>query len=140
MQDFVLDRDRWLRGEDPLSPTDGGGSFLRRPRDGKMCCLGLYLESRGVPTQALEGVRYPNAVRIQGLIPEDALWCSSTGELAEDFCLVHEEGPTIPNPFGIANINDDYTIPNSHREKAIADAFEKYGVRVIFVDGGEVNK
>jgi hypothetical protein len=44
---FVIDRSKWLRGEGT------GDSFLLRPSDGKMCCVGQMCKQLGVSDDIL---------------------------------------------------------------------------------------
>lgn len=45
---FIINRKKWYRGKD-------SGSMLRRPDDGKKCCLGFYANACGVPSQQITG-------------------------------------------------------------------------------------
>lgn len=51
--DVVVDRKTWLRGEGSYS------SFLLRPNDGKMCCLGFACKALGLRDHEIELVGEP---------------------------------------------------------------------------------
>lgn len=64
---LTIDRSIWLRGEGV------DVSYLRRsPGDGKMCCVGIYLQACGVPPAKLDGMR--SAVQVRELLPDEAKW------------------------------------------------------------------
>lgn len=40
---LTIDRTRWIRGEGSYN------SYLLRPQDGKMCCIGFLAKAHGIP-------------------------------------------------------------------------------------------
>lgn len=109
MKDFVLDRSRWYRGQD-------NGARLLRAKDGMMCCLGLYLESCGVPHEELLEREYPS--RVSGFIPEEAMWTVLSSD-----------------DLKVAWTNDDSALSDDDREPKLVELFARHGVNLTFVDG-----
>lgn len=107
---FVLDRSRWFRG-------DSQGSMLLRSWDWKMCCLGLFLESCGVPVEKLRNVHLPSYVNFP--LPPKAKWTCSAD---------------ITYPEGIVHTNDSTTMKEEDREKRLIALFALQGVELTFVD------
>lgn len=122
MKAFTIDRSKWLRGE------GDGDSALLRPRDGKMCCLGFYLESCGLTPAQLEGRDAPSEVVNA---PESAEWLyDSAGALRlqhkrvqSDVCMQ------------LMDINDSESEDAEDREAFITKAFAEQGIKVTFVNG-----
>ena len=114
---FTIDRKRWLRGE------GSDKSFLLRPSDGKMCCLGFYALACGVSEWTITGASLP---RWAHTYPEHAQWLfgSRRSALCESPCET------------LAAINDDmFSITTEAiREEKIVAVFAQYGVEVEFVD------
>ncbi len=116
MTTFVLDRSRWYRGK------SAARSYLRSPYDGLMCCLGLYLESCGVPAVDLTSERYPHAALP---IPPEAKWLLAPEPRAED---QHSDRTLL------AVDNDSEFLTEDVRERKIQAVFAKHGIEVLFVD------
>ena len=55
---FTLPRSIWARGEGSIK------SYLLRAADGKMCCVGVYLEACGVSRESLKGEREAQSVQL----------------------------------------------------------------------------
>ena len=53
VKSFTIDRATWLHGE------GADNSYLLRPTDGKMCCLGHYLKAVGIEEEAITSVDTP---------------------------------------------------------------------------------
>lgn len=63
-----LPTSKWLRGEGSTR------SYLRRPDDGRMCCLGILLSCEGVPETHLTNVTQPADVeRLGGSLLKETL-------------------------------------------------------------------
>jgi hypothetical protein len=109
---LVIDRKRWLRGEGDRT------SFLLRPSDGKMCCLGFFGLACGIPASLLDGVPAPQSV----LRSEWPAWLVTRSDI-----------PGCANPSStcvkLMTLNDD-----DPDETHIARIFREHGVEVIFVD------
>ena len=74
---FTIDVARWLRGEDTSA------SYLLRPYDDKMCCLGQYAKACGFSDQEIAGLRgikhtghdafgWRDCVTLPGALPKEA--------------------------------------------------------------------
>ena len=80
MEEFVIDREKWARGERYSDKTFKAYDREIRQRiknyllgeDGKQCCLGLYLSECGVTDKTLQGLSTPREVHPS--IPESAAW------------------------------------------------------------------
>jgi len=118
MRTFVVDKSKWLRGE------GGSASYLCRPSDGKMCILGLFGESLGIPRQAMKGQKRPGAVK-------SSLWPHWLFNLADT---------ESPDSNGLIADNDAGNYWNldaeQARQKRIRDRFAKHGIDVLFADPG----
>lgn len=120
---LVLDPKRWLRGPMPnKAPGHDGGSFLLRPGDELMCCLGFECLRRGVKAKSMLATAIPSDLaRIPG------------GKSA--FTVeVNGYGDTLERE--IATINDTDEIPRSRkgdlaRVRKLRPLFEKLGVRLV---------
>ena len=120
MRKLVINRGRWYRGRGPEL------SRLLRPTDTLMCCLGIYLESCGVPEELLSGAPYPTGSALRQAIPEHARW------------LLEPEPPDddkMSDRTLLATTNDAEHVSDRERERIIRRTFAKHGVEVSFVDG-----
>jgi hypothetical protein len=114
VKSFTIDRATWLHGEGP------GNSFLLRPFDGKMCCLGHYLKAVGVEDEAIASVDAPLNLpfEIQKEIPSWLLGGFRT-----------EVSPTCQK---LMIDNDDTTDSRGEKEAAIIAGFKAVGIEVTF--------
>lgn len=110
-QKFEIDRSRWHRGQ------GGEGSKLLR-QDDKMCCVGLYLESCGVPRAKLLDVAYASGV----VLPEQAKWLLDN---SKNQCQYPGTELAVRND----SFNDD---DEKSREEDIARLFAENDVEVTF--------
>jgi hypothetical protein len=117
---LVIDRSRWFCGRGPEL------SRLLRPTDKLMCCIGIYLESCGVPPEILSGQCYPTATSVAAHVPEHARWLLDPEPLDE----VGQSDRTA-----LAVTNDTKGLFRVEREQRIAEIFAKHDVEVVFVDG-----
>ena len=105
MKQLVIKRRRWLRGT-------GGGTLYRR---GKMCCLGFYLRSLGMPPKVLKLGDMPCEIET----PKEARWLT--------------RGPLSTRAARqLANTNDNRDLDGDERERAVAKEFARHGVEVVF--------
>lgn len=106
-----IDRAKWLRGE------GAENSRLLRHYDGKMCCLGLYLEACGVPREVLRDKNTP--AQLDERIPR---W-------------LYEPNKALTRVVSMATsklmgVNDD---PKERkREDLVREMFAAHGVTVTF--------
>lgn len=113
MKHLTIDRSIWLRGEGNLR------SFLLRPDDGKMCCVGIYCHAvLGIPKEKLKGVHWPHSSR--NLLPPEGAWLNDPERVTDVNCA-------------LAADNDCVYIEDDEREHRIATIFAKNGVEVEFV-------
>lgn len=114
---LVIDRSRWLRGE------GASASRLLRPCDGKMCCLGFYLESCGLTPEVMLDEETPFNVRekIEG---SGAEWLLNG---------ISHSGSGM----ALMIANDNMGKTDVSREGYIKQMFEEHGVDVTFVDSVE---
>jgi len=110
---LIIDRSRWLRGESE--------SYLFRPRDNKMCCLGFYGKACGLSEEQMSHQAFPSEV--EGYMTKAPWLAKGADELrsVSDFLML---------------ANDSKSLSESDREKKIADIFAQHGVEVEFIDGG----
>lgn len=119
MKHVEIRRKRWLRGEGSRN------SFLYRHKDRKMCCLGFYLRSCGLPVKDLTGRKSP--FDLPG-VPDEAKWLNLANLLPD--------GAKWRKTFNVVNklmrINDTDDLPEKQREKQISKLFREQGVKVVF--------
>lgn len=89
-----------------------------------MCCVGLYLESCGVPAEKLTNQCYASSFHLIDLLPEETRWLNM--------------GPAFGSPVGnagscIAMTNDERGLSNAERERILTEKFAKGGVALRFV-------
>jgi hypothetical protein len=114
VKSFTIDRAIWLHGE------GSGNSYLLRPFDGKMCCLGHYLKAVGVEDEAITSVDTPSDLpfEIQKEIPS---WLMGG-------CRIE----VSPECQKLMIDNDDTTDPRGEKEAAIIAGFKEVGIEVTF--------
>lgn len=123
---FVIDRSRWIRGE------GGQESRLHRKNDGRMCCVGMYLEACGVPRYALTdiytattflGYYLGSKFDLKEVGLEDLAWLYNS-EVEHELYLTndkhYDEGGNV--------------IGAERREAVLTGLFAKAGVTVTFED------
>jgi hypothetical protein len=121
---LVLDPKRWLRGRLAWA-TDCYGekekdSYLLRPSDRLMCCLGFECRRRGLSEKQIEGAGLPSSV-----LPERS---------RAIFLEPARGGLDVES--SIASINDNLSIPLTRkgdlaRVRKLRPLFEKLGVRLV---------
>jgi hypothetical protein len=116
MKRLTIDRQTWLRGEGFAK------SFLLRPSDGKMCCLGfLGRDVCGLSPEHLEGKKSPG---FDFDLTEEWTQVSSLITYAfESIDLIK-----------LMTINDDSSRSDSQREVALTDIFAKHDIQVKFIN------
>ncbi len=121
---LTIDRRTWLRGEGPDL------SYLLRPADRKMCCLGAAALAAGATTEDILGTRNPPQVgNSKGRFPVPALcvpiancYDLDGNELASTFVLQAME------------LNDHLNLPDAEREAALIPVLAKLGFAAEFVN------
>lgn len=121
MKKLVIDRSRWLRGE------GANDSALLRPKDQRMCCLGIYLQSCGVPADDLAGRKYPSSVH--GTMAPEAAWTVSNDPYRGPYAIDNNPAFAV-----LATTNDNPKLAAREREQRITEVFAIHGVEVTFVD------
>lgn len=140
MREFTIKRSIWDRGErfkeERKKRDRTPNPALKHHEDGKMCCLGFYLQACGVPVEALRGHPDPKAVLEADNIefPQEAQWLVFLDhpELDE-----HEmEGQQCMSVWWdnsgtcqeLMTANDDEAISDEEREAAVQRLFAKHAV------------
>lgn len=119
LKNFTIKRENWLSYE--AQRKEEVASYLREPDTRRMCCLGVYLRSCGVPTDALERVDYP-----ENLLSESHL------NLAEKAGLVEWPGSNTKVTSQLAKANDSKRLTRFEREARIKKLFKTLGVAIKF--------
>lgn len=127
---LVIDRKTWLRGEDAAE------SYLLRPKDKKMCCLGFYSLACGLTPDQIEGKSAPRGISRE-IQPDEFAWMFKDRTYRD---YTRDAGLAM-------NINDtpvgerlDYGVhaqvieSEEQREKMLTELFARNGVEVEFVD------
>jgi hypothetical protein len=112
---FVIKRSNWLRGE------GSDDSYLLRESDGKMCCLGFYLESLGCPLELLDGAQGPSDVPIK-VRPKKGKW------------LINDDPSLCSIECNELIKANDEAGDDGVREEEIIRLFAKEGITVKFED------
>lgn len=113
---LVIDRSRWLRGEGDED------SFLLRPRDCRMCCLGFFGRALGAAEETINDHEAPYFARGVNW-PEWVFTADRRGHTGDIRALM--------------DINDDESLGESIRESRIAEIFARHGITVEFVNSVE---
>lgn len=115
--EFTVSRKTWLRGE------GSSNSYLLRPSDGKMCCLGFLALSCGLTPAEIEGhsdlfvLERANKLPASLVIPADN---PDDEPLNSDVC------------WDIMAVND--ATERKNREERLAELFAQAGIQVTFTD------
>lgn len=104
-----IDRAKWLRGEGAYK------SYLFRPEDGRMCCLGFLGLSYSLSPEDLTNVKMPTEIDKPGY-PE---WLGHRE--ASDACK------------DITEVNDDPCISDQDREAKLTQLFALNDIQLEFV-------
>lgn len=110
---LVIPREKWARGRP---------SALYEPDSKKSCCVGLYLQSCGLATEALCSTRVANSMYLRDIIPSEAQWLLG----------VHKSAPS-DIAAELYQVNDAI-MNEEEREAYIAERFMSGGnVEVEFI-------
>lgn len=120
MKEVTIYRDSWLRGEGSTK------SYLLRPEDNKMCCLGQVSYQFGVPLSSLKGIKQVNNL----CTPPSAL-----GFL----CRQPDWFDGMMASTDVANdamhTNDSVVLTPEACEVRITEILAAHNIKVTFVDG-----
>lgn len=117
-----INRAKWLHGEGDYV------SYLLRPADGKMCCLGFYGQALGVPTETLAYKKSPVGSEI---FCKKAPWLGDTENFSEvcgDLMEVNDSCPDNQDKTRPVNI----VLSEPEREARLTKLFAEHGVEVEF--------
>ncbi len=124
-----IDRSRWARG--------GGNKNFLLDGLGRQCCVGMYLTALGVPDDVLRGTSTADTWGVAGKIPAAGSWLNDNVECrTDDAQLLYTVNDRTP---GVVPPGDDpgpAVDSEEHRERLIAEVFDRHGVDVEFVDAG----
>lgn len=123
-KEFTIDRAKWLQAGHPAIKEDRVESQLCDSQ-GRMCCLGFYLNSCGVAKSAMR----------RDLLPSDVVMLDSPKEIQ---WLFEFDVSSRRNESVLASMNDAVGVTQHRREQQIRREFAKQGIKVKFV--GEVPK
>jgi hypothetical protein len=114
VKSFTIDRATWLHGE------GSDDSYLLRPADGKMCCLGHYLKAVGIEEEAITSVDTPSNLPVE-VLNEIPSW------------LLHENRIHVSSECQyLMKDNDDTTDSRNEKEANIIAGFKEVGIDVSF--------
>lgn len=115
----TIDRRIWLRGEGPNKTA------LRRPRDGKMCCVGIFMHAAGVPLTLLNDTTTAISFsrRIKAL-PGVCSWLTS---------LTTSNGSST-DADAAYNVNDIEMLSDDVRERELTAIFGRNEIELEFVN------
>jgi hypothetical protein len=112
LKHLTIDRKVWARGP--------GDNFLLNPKNGRQCCVGIYLSSLGMEDAALALVE--TAAWVTGTLPDEANWLLQR--------LPHTWVSKIAEKLYAEN---DREQNEEDRERQIAALFAEQGIEVEFV-------
>jgi hypothetical protein len=140
MREFTIKRSLWDRGErfkEERKERDRvPNPALKHVQDGKMCCLGFYLEACGVPVENLKGHPDPKAVLENNNIelPQEAQWLVfldhpdlDESEMEGHQCMTvwwDNSGPCQE----LMEANDDEVIAEDTREARVQRLFAEHAI------------
>ena len=110
MKTFIINRKFWDRGE------KSSGSLLCSST-GKMCCLGFFAKSYGVPKDKIVDLAFPSSILEDKELAKIPSWAQ---EVTTD---IHS----------LVKINDLSDMDDKLREKQIAKIFKKHKIIAKFV-------
>lgn len=120
---LTIPRFKWLRGEGFQN------SRLLRPSDDKMCCLGHFAVSCGVPVPQLSNLNTPPQIgkTLWTKLRRGGAWLFSSGGIAS---LDYPSQDCTK----LMRINDDPKMSDQARERELKKIFAQHGVEVKFVN------
>lgn len=122
---LTIPRSQWLRGE------GGSSSWLLRPSDGKLCCLGHALRACGRTDDELRLIKTPNTgFRYNSETGKDVNSCTPPGTGTP----LERHQPVAESLMTLMHVNDHGDMVPDERERLIAEGLGKYGFDVEFVD------
>lgn len=124
---LVIDRSKWLTGYVLANSAEIGSSTLLDEPSGMMCCLGFAARKVGFKPQEIVNVAMPDSINNDRI--------ETMSQRAFDFCSYDNKYPEgdVPGFNDIAELNDDSSLTNRQREKAIASSLAKHGFNVTFI-------
>lgn len=130
VKEFTISRKRWLR---PLDGKDFEESLLYSGKSKKMCCLGFYARSCGLPVDDIKNISLPTSVFDEPRTFDESFIVSDNKKwntfLKEKIINYH----STCNESLFVHINDDESIKAKDRERLLKKEFAKFGVKVKFV-------
>lgn len=106
---FTVKRSTWVRGRP--------GYLLME--DGRMCCLGFFVQACGIPPEAMLQKTYPGTLlKLRSQLPP---WVIDYGNISE---IVH-----VNDTIRVIDKDDDET-----REARLKKLFMMHGVEIVFED------
>ncbi len=122
---FEISRNVWLRGDD-------NPAYRYRERDGKMCCLGIYLQACGLSAENLSGRHQPADVKDKILTgcerrKQDFSWLFKQPGNTHD-------GKGSKRVMDLVEANDSALTDGPSRESQVENLFAEEGIEVTFVD------
>lgn len=136
MINVQVDRRRWLRGDYE--------SFLLRPSDNKMCCLGFVCLELGASEDEIRGVAEPgNRDKLISLFPEDSSGILAIMMGANDLAFggvrFSALNTTLPGYSWLAEFGDLSTFNDQERfaatkEKFLTEQAKQLGLELEFVN------
>jgi len=128
MKELIIDRKIWLHGQKQIDHTGDNpekASMLHRPLDGKMCCIGIYLNQCGVSkTVLLDKSDATSLVEVDIKLPKQAEWLINTDQYPSGSAYTSntkDAGRLMTANDGTAN------------EKTIKAIFAKHDVEIKFI-------
>ncbi len=117
MKKFTVITSKWFRG------NGIGGSYLYRPEDGKMCCLGFLGEACGLSKEELANHPTPGSVSNPEKFPS---------ELIKDNGGLYKDNSTLS--LKLMLLNDSVHILEQERRSELAKLFKSIDIEVTFQD------
>lgn len=119
MKTFNISKKKWLRG----GMTYADGSFLCRPTDKKMCCIGIMFNKCKIPVRELNGLIQP--YQISDSMPKILSFLTS-----------QKESKTINSDEAteMMLLNDDADTSDEFKIESLNAILSNHGIELVLVD------
>jgi hypothetical protein len=139
MQKLTIDRNIWIRNTSDVNGSPTHCSYLLRPSDGKMCCLGQYLKSNGISDSELLDVQAADQIdelgnkvftspNINWMVDKNTMF-HYTSELGTPSKYKSSQAS-----YQLMKTNDGIFETEEYRENKLTELFLKQGIEVTFIN------
>ena len=120
--DMVIERSKWLRGDENTP------SMLLSPKSGRMCCLGFYALVCGYKREDIKGRTTPSDLGNPSMFPSTIV----IERQDKDVLLSSHKNSAKCDK--LMEVNDAPELPERQREQQLTTLFKEINVNVMFID------